>query len=64
MYKLIEKGNPLAVHGLFETKQRAEYHLENLIPVFVSRGYFDNKSLTANSFEIVDMREEIYHENS
>lgn len=52
-FVLIEKQNPLAVHGIFDTLEHAQNHLANTIPVYVSRGYFMDKSLTAESFEIV-----------
>jgi len=51
-YKIIEKDNPLAVHGIFDTKDRAINHIEKVIPEYVKRGYFMNKTLTADSFTI------------
>lgn len=53
IFTLIEKQNPLAVHGVFETLERAEKHLADNIPVYVARGYFMDKTLTADSFEIM-----------
>lgn len=32
-YAIVEKKNHLAVHGLFDVKERAENHLKNIIPV-------------------------------
>lgn len=52
-FAIIEKNNPLALHGLFDTIERAERHLRDVIPVYVTRGYFMDKTLTANSFVIV-----------
>ena len=52
-YKLVEKDNHLAVHGLFDTYERAENHLVNVIPVYVNKSYFMDKTLTSNSFEII-----------
>lgn len=51
-YKIVEKADRLAVHGIFDRLERAEQHLREVIPVYVARGYFDNKSLTADSFVI------------
>lgn len=48
------KADPLAVHGIFDSLERAERHLAVNIPVYVSRGYFTDKTLTADSFEIVE----------
>ena len=50
--KVVEKKNPLAVHGLFDTVERAEKHLRETIPVYVARGYFMDKTLRADNFEI------------
>lgn len=54
-YKLVEKNNPLAVHGLFDTLDRAEKHLNETIPLYVQRGYFMDKTLTKDSFEILSV---------
>ena len=52
-YHLIEKQNPLALHGIFDSLERAERHLAETIPVYVARGYFIDKTLTPESFAIV-----------
>ena len=52
-FKIVEKQNPLAVHGLFDSLDRAEQHLKETIPQYVARGFFMDKTLTATSFEIV-----------
>lgn len=51
-YKIIEKKNPLAVHALFSDSKRAERYLKETIPYYVAEGFFMDKSLTANDFEI------------
>jgi hypothetical protein len=53
MFKLIEKNNPLVVHGRFDSLDRAERHLRENIPVYCARGYFTDKTLTPDSFQIV-----------
>ena len=53
-YKIVEKNNPLAVHGLFDRLDRAERHLKEKIPLHCARGYFMDKTLTPESFEIVE----------
>lgn len=53
-YKIIEKDNPLAVHGLFDSRERAERHLQETIPDYVRRGFFMDKTLTADSFKVVE----------
>ncbi len=52
MYRLVEKNNELAVHGTFGTLESAERHLLNVIPNYVNRGYFMDKTLTKDSFKI------------
>jgi hypothetical protein len=53
-YKIVEKNNPLAIHGLFDSKDRAEYHLTHNIPAYVEKGYFTDKTLTVRDFIIVE----------
>lgn len=53
MFKLVEKCNHLAVHGHFGSKESAEQHLKEKIPLYVQRGYFTDKTLTADSFEVI-----------
>jgi len=51
--KLVEKRNHLAVHGLFDSMASATRHLAETIPVYVARGYFMDKSLKPDDFEII-----------
>lgn len=53
MIKIVEKSNHLAVHGLFDSMDRAERHLKEVIPVYVNRGYFMDKTLKADDFMIL-----------
>lgn len=53
MFKLVEKANHYAVHALFDSKERAERHLALNIPDYCKRGYFMDKTLTPESFEII-----------
>lgn len=53
MFKLVEINNKLAVHGIFDLEERAKKHLEETIPLYVQRGYFMDKTLTADSFKII-----------
>ena len=53
-YKAIEKDNPLAVHALFgQNIVAAKKWLEEIMPKYVSLGYYTDKTLTKESFEIV-----------
>jgi hypothetical protein len=51
-FKVVEKNNPLAVHCICDTLERAQYWISVLAPLYVSRGYFMDKTLTADSFTI------------
>lgn len=51
--KIVEKNNHLAVHGLFHSMARAERHLKVVIPDYCARGFFMDKTLTPDDFEIL-----------
>lgn len=53
-YAITEKTNHLAIHGLFDSRERAEKHLKETIPVYVARSYFMDKTLTDDSFEVIE----------
>jgi len=53
MIKIVEKKDRLAVHGIFDSIERAENHLKNVIPVYCEKGYYMDKTLKPNDFEIV-----------
>lgn len=55
MFKIVEKKNSLAVHGLFDTYESAEKHLIEIIPEYVAKGFFMNKTLKADDFEIKEI---------
>lgn len=56
MIKLVEKKNRNAVHALFDSRERAERHLREVIPAYVARGLFMDKTLRPEDFEIIDTR--------
>ena len=58
MWKLVEKNNVFALHGLFDTRERAEWHLQHRIPEYCRRGYFDDKTLRPDSFVIIPPNKE------
>lgn len=37
-YAIVEKKNHRAVHGIFDTRDRAEAFLRETIPLYVARG--------------------------
>jgi hypothetical protein len=51
-FKIVEKENRLAIHGLFDSKESAERHLKETIPVYAANDYFMDKTLTADSFMV------------
>lgn len=53
-WMIVEKKNHLAVHGLFDSKERAEKFLKETIPVHCARGYHMDKTLTPTDFVIVN----------
>lgn len=52
MFKIIEKQNPLAVHAHCSTRESAQRWIDVNAPEYVRKGYFMDKSLTADSFTI------------
>jgi hypothetical protein len=53
MFKVIEKDNPLAVHCLCDTLERAQHWIDTKAPEYCLKGYFMDKTLTPESFTIV-----------
>jgi hypothetical protein len=53
IYKLVEKKDPLRVHGIFSSLQTANRHLIEAIPVYVAKGYFKDRTLKPNDFTII-----------
>ena len=53
-YYIVEKANHLAVHGIFDTQERATKHLTKTIPMYCANGYFTDKTLLPTSFEIME----------
>lgn len=56
MFAIVEKKNHDAVHGLFDSLERAKRHLTDTIPQYVKRSYFMDKTLRADCFMIVEWR--------
>lgn len=52
-YAIVEKANHLAVYGVFDTRERAEALLAGTVPLYAARGYFMDKTLRADSFEVI-----------
>jgi hypothetical protein len=54
IYRIVEKNNRHAVHGVFDSLERAERHLREIIPSYIAKGYFMDKTLTADCFVILE----------
>jgi len=52
-WKIVEKRNHLAVHQLHSSRESAEKSLREVIPVYVARGYYMDKTLTPDDFEVI-----------
>lgn len=53
MYKLVEKRDPQAVHGLFSSKASALRFLAETVPDYCKRGFYSDKTLKPNSFKVI-----------
>tara|TARA_R110000822_G_scaffold162434_1_gene302878 strand:+ start:190 stop:363 length:174 start_codon:yes stop_codon:yes gene_type:complete len=51
-YLIIEKANPLTVHCICDTQERAQRWINENAPEYARKGYFMDKTLTADSFTI------------
>ncbi len=54
-FKIVEKKDHLAVHQLHSSRESAERSLREVIPEYVRRGYYMDKTLTADDFEIIEV---------
>ena len=54
MFIIVEKKNKLAVHAHCHSKESAQNWLDVNAPEYCLKGYFMDKTLTPNSFEIVE----------
>lgn len=54
MFYLVEKKDHLAVHGHFYAYERAKQFLENDIVFYCANGYFVDKTLAPDDFEIIE----------
>jgi len=55
-FRIVERNNKLAVHGLFDSLDSAQHHLQVNIPMYVARGYFMDKTLRADDFVIEEWK--------
>jgi len=51
-FKVVEKANPLAVHVICDTRERAQHWIDVNALEYARKGYFMDKTLTAASFTI------------
>lgn len=51
---IVEKKDHLAVHGIFMSRESAEKHLKEVVPIYVDKGYYMDKTLTKDCFEVIE----------
>ena len=51
-FLIVEKNNPLAVHGIFYSRERAQNNIDTIKPGECGRGLFMDKTLTPNDFTV------------
>ncbi len=56
MFAVIEKNNPLALHCLCDTKERAERWIAVNAVEYCAKGYFMDKTLTPDSFMVKEVQ--------
>lgn len=52
MWVIRQKKDHLAIHGLFDSRDRADRHLRENTPEYVRRGYYTDKTLRTEDFEV------------
>lgn len=52
MFKVVEKANPLAVHAHCYSRESAQRWIDVNAVEYCARGFFMDKTLTPDSFEI------------
>lgn len=55
-FKIVEKQNANAVHAICDTRERAQHWLNTKAPEYAAKGYFMDKTLTADSFTIKESK--------
>lgn len=55
-FKVVEKQNPLAVHVICDTRERAQFWIDVKAPEYAAKSYFMDKTLTADSFTIKETK--------
>lgn len=51
---MVEKTNHLAVHVIFMSRETGEQFIRDTVPGYVARGIYMDKTLSADSFEIIE----------
>jgi len=51
---LVEKKNHAVVHGLFYLREAGELYLKHKVPQYCKRGYYKDKALKPEDFEIIE----------
>ncbi len=55
-FKVVEKQNPLAAHVICDSRERAQFWIDTKAPEYAAKGYFMDKTLTADSFTIKETK--------
>ena len=53
-YRIVEKDNKLKAHSMHDSLKCAERFLANVVPEYIKKGYYMDKTLTVDSFIIVE----------
>lgn len=56
-FAVVEKANQLAVHCIADTKERAEHWIAVNAVEYCEKGYFSDKTLTPESFEVIETKQ-------
>ncbi len=51
---IVEAKDHNAVHMICDNKERADWILVNLIPIYIRNGFFADKTLTTKDFLVIE----------
>lgn len=54
LFAMVEKSNHNAVHVIFMSRARGEQFLRDVVPGYCEQGLYMDKTLTPESFEIIE----------
>lgn len=55
-FAMVEKSNHNAIYGYFMSREAGERFIKETVPSYIERGIYMDKTLTVESFEIIQTK--------